>query len=280
MAGQIPPWGRANRRIEREAARQLAKSLVRERRKPQEFRWDITLAFLAAGMAVIIVITPPESRVAMSIWLVVLTGLGVYPAFQFSEYMPFRRWISRACGIVVLSAAVVGFGYLEWPPIRRHVLSAKERTDFENALKPQKGSDLQVQIGCPATDEKACVFAEQFINLFGESGWNIQPFVSRLTLSKAQDGIFIYRRGGNKQDMMKRWDSGGWFAINEAHLLAVQKAFHTIHIEIDGGANPDLAENVMMIYIGSERENESEPTRLTREIDWATGKITGPMPTQ
>jgi hypothetical protein len=215
------------------------------------------------------------------VWLVVMAALGAYPALHFVEWIPItNKWIAKAIGGIALAAVISGFGYIEWPPIRRHALSAREQTKFENALRPQKGSELQVQVGCAAGDEKACVYAEQFVALFGESEWNIQPFVSRLTLSKAQDGVFVYRRGGDKQDMMKRWNSGGWFAINDAHLLSVQNAFRAIHVEIDGGANPDLAENVMMVYFGPERENEAEPTQLTRETDWATGKTKGPLPTQ
>lgn len=216
----------------------------------------------------------------MSVWLVVMTFLGIYPALHFTEWIPLPKWIARTVGVLALVGLISGFGYIEWPPIRRHTLSAKERVEFENALRPQKGSDLQVQIGCPTGDEKACVYAEQFVALFGESEWNIQPYVSRLTLSKAQEGVFVYRRGGNKQDMMTRWNSGGWFNINEPHLMAIQNAFRTLHTEIDGGANPDLGENILMLYIGPERENEAEPTRLTRETDWATGRVKGPMPTQ
>ena len=281
MTVQIPPWGRANRRIERQAARELAKSFIREGRRLPKFRWDITLACLVAATAVIIVIAPPQSRLTVFVWLVVMTGLGAYPAFHFADWIPVtNKTIARAIGCIALAALISGFGYAEWPPIRRHALSVGERTEFENALRPQKGSELQVQIGCPAGDEKACIFAEQFVALFGESGWNIQPTVSRLMLSKAEDGVFVYRRGGDKEDMMKRWNSGGWFAINEAHLLAVQNAFRAIHIEIDGGANPDLAENMMMVYIGTERENEEEPTRLTRQTNWSTGKTKGPFPAQ
>lgn len=69
-------------------------------------------------------------------------------------------------------------------------------------------------------------------------------------------------------------------AINEAHLLAVNKAFETIHIEIDSAADPDLAENEMLIYVGPERDDESEPTHLTRSIEWVNGKRTGPFPQQ
>ncbi len=266
MVDQMPQWGRANRRIERQAARELAKSLVREGREPKQFRWDITLACLVAAMAVIITIAPPQSRLTMCVWLVVMAGLGAYPAFHLSEWIPLNaKWVARVLGLILLLAAIVVFGYMEWPPIKRHTLSAAERVEFENALRTDKDMDVQVQIGCPASDEKTCIYAEQFIDVFGEAGWNIQPSISRLTLSKAQDGVVVYRHGGNKQDMMRRWNAGGWLAINEPHLIAIQRAFRTVHIEIDGSTNPDLADNVAMIYIGSERDNEAQPTQLVRD---------------
>jgi hypothetical protein len=63
-------------------------------------------------------------------------------------------------------------------------------------------------------------------------------------------------------------------------MLAVHAAFQTIHIEIDSGADPQLAENEMLLYVGPEKDDESEPTRLTRDIEWVTGKRTGPFPGQ
>ena len=199
----------------------------------------------------------------MGVWLVVMFCLGVYPAFHVAEWLPIKtKWIADAIGIIGLAVIMCVLGYKEWPPIRRHVLDKLERLSFENSLRPQKGpDDLEVQISCPADDEKTCVYAGQFVNLFGEAEWKVQPLVSRLTLSKALDGITVYRRGGNKEDMMRRWNSGGWFNINEPRLLAVQNAFRAIHIEIDGGTNPDIAENVMMVYIGPEKT--MKPNRMT-----------------
>jgi len=205
--------------------------------------------------------------------------LGLYPAFHFAEWLPTNnKRLTKTIGVLGLTIVMCVLGYVKWPSIHRHVLSNTERLSFENAIKHQEDVDLQVHISCPAGDEKTCIFAQQFISLFGESEWKIQPIVERLTLSKAMDGVMVYRKGGSKEDMMKRWNSGGYFNLNEPHLLAVQNAFQAIHIEINGGTNPELDENVMMIYFGPERENEAEPTDLTKSTEWATGKRDGPFP--
>jgi hypothetical protein len=263
----------------REEARELAKLLMEQGRKPKPFRWDITLSCFVALMGILLIIFPPESRLAMSLWLAAMFILGLYPAFHFAEWLPLKnKQVVKAIAALGLAAVICALGYAKWPSIRRHVLGKAERLSFEDAIKPQQGADLEVHIGCPVGDEKTCIFAEQFIGLFGESDWKIQPIVERLTLSKAMDGVMVYRKGGSKEDMMKRWNSGGYFNLNEQHLLAVQNAFQAIHIEINGGTNPELNENVMMIYFGPERENEAEPTDLTRSTEWATGKRDGPFP--
>lgn len=280
MADQIPPWGRAHRRIEREAARELAKSLMREGVvRTGKFRWDLTLACVVAVIGLLVIIAPPQSRSTMLAWIIVMFGFAVYPALHFAQWLPTKnKGIARAIGIAGLVAIMCGLGYFEWPAVRRHILEKAERKDFEGALKVQTGSDFEVQIACPSGEEKVCVHAEQFINLFGESGWNVQPSVARVTFSRAAAGVTVYRHGGNKKYLQTHWNGGAYFPINEPHILAIQKAFRIIHIEIEGGSNPDLPENVTMVYFGVEKDNEAEPNEFTRETDWATGKVKGPFP--
>lgn len=229
-------------------------------------------------MAVLLVFFPPQDIVTYCIWLAAMCGLGIYPALHFAEWIsPHSKLV--ACfillGLVVIVSAV---GAYKWPPVKRHALSQKERTSFENALKPQKGSDLEVQMACSPNDERLCTYAEQFIRPIGDSGWKVQAFVSRLMLTKPLDGIMIYRRGGNRDYILQHYDAGGYFNISEPHLLAMQKAFQSIHIEPSGGTDPDIPENVMMIYVGPERENEAEPTDLTKSTEWVLGKRIGPLP--
>ncbi len=147
---------------------------------------------------------------------------------------------------------------------RRHTFSPKERAEFKAPLKQKKDVTLDIQIGCPATDGRACTFASQFIPLFGESGWKINPILQRITLIKEQEGITVYRKAGNKDFALKHWDAAGFYPINEPHLLAVQKAFQAIGFEPEGATNPELTDTTMMIYFGPEKQNEGEPTSLTR----------------
>lgn len=262
-----------------EKIRELEKSIAKRERISTP---DIILWCLAGVMAVGLYLAPYKTPLSVCVGLICMVLFATHPTLHLS-------WITGAdsthkkityslvamLGMILL----VGFyGWYVWPSIKRHTLTARERASFENALKSQKGDDLEVQIACPSDDEKTCTYAEQFINLVGKSGWKVESYITRLTLARARDGITVYRRGGNKDYLLKHWDAGGYFAINEPHLLAVQSAFQSIHIEIEGGTNPDIPENVMTIYFGPERENEAEPTYLTRSTEWATGKRKGPFP--
>lgn len=275
-------WGRTSRKARREIARQLAKELMASKRKRE---WDAGW-FLATFLALaLLLIAPKLGRLITGVVLIVMAACLVLPIWKLKVVQtattPARQRLLFSGGMLVSVVLITSFGLYVWPPIRRHTLSANEQAVFVNALRAAHGGDanLEVQIGCPGGDEKTCVYARQFVPLFGQAGWQIHPIVDRLTLTNASDGITAFRRAGSKEDMRKRWDSGGYVAINEAHMLAVHAAFQTLHIEIDGGANPDLAENVMTIYVGPEKDDESQPTHLTRAIQWVTGKRTGPFPT-
>jgi hypothetical protein len=281
---EMQNWGRDNRRMRRETARALAKELMHSG-APHKSNLHVVLWCLETFMTLCLLLLAP--KIGRGGTAMILTAMGVclvYPIWHLSivQAAPgtLWRWV-RFSGLLLAGAAsVVLFGLYVWPPIKRHALSAKERTSFVDVLKEEKGGDegLEVHIACPSGDEQACIYAGQFIQLFGKAGWQIEPSVERVVLAKASDGITALRKAGNKEYMMKHWDSGGYVAINEAHLLAVQKAFQTIHIEIDSGANPDLAQNIMMLYVGPEREDESYATNLTKSTEWVTGKHEGPFP--
>lgn len=229
-------------------------------------------------MGVLIVFFPPQDVTAYCVWLAAVYGLAIYPGLHFAEWIFPRRKLLAGLTLLGLAAIVAAIGAYKWPPVGRHTLSERERMQFENALKPQKGSDLEVQMVCSPSDERICTYAEQFIRPVGDAGWKVQAYVSRLMLSKPLDGIMIYRRGGNRDYTLQHYDAGGYFNISDSHLLAMQKAFQAIGIEPGGGTDPDIPENTMMIYFGPERENEAESTDLTRATEWATGTRIGPFP--
>ncbi len=206
---------------------------------------DMALWFLAAFMALGLFLAAPKlGREVTLIVLVAMLGCLVHP---ISQLRMVKRAKSRRIktswflGSMALAAIVVAaFGVYVWPPIKRHLLTAEERTSFENALKTEKRDDIEIQIACSPNDERVCTYAGQFIRPIGDSSWKVQAYVSRLMLTKPLDGIMIYRRGGNRDYSLQHYDAGGYFNINEPHLLAMQKAFQSIQIEPSGGTNPDL----------------------------------------
>jgi hypothetical protein len=259
--------------MRREQARELAKELLNNQPAKSKRGWDAGW-FLAAFLALaLLLIAPKVGRPATVVVLLLMVGCLVPPLRNLRFIREAPTVFSREMRFVLcllVGVLVVGFlGVYVWPPIKRHTLSPQEQEGFVEALKATHGGDpiSQVQLLCPPDDEKTCIYARQFIGLFGRAEWPIQTYVQRVTLSGATEGITVFRRAGNKEDMMKRWNSGGWVEINEAHLLAVHSAFQTIHISIESGANPDVAENVMAIYFGPERDDESQPTGLTQSIN-------------
>lgn len=277
--------GRESRRLRRETARQLAKELMRNQPARRKREWDVGW-FLATFLALaLLLIAPKLGRSVTVVTLIAMIACLAHPVsklgFVQAASTLLLRYVRFGACMLAGVALVIAFGAYVWPPIKRHTLSPREQTAFIDSLKSSHGGDpiSQVQLFCPGGDETPCVFAQQFISLFGRAGWPIQPSVNRLTLGRARDGITVFRRAGDKEHMMTHWDSGGWVAINEAHLLAVHAAFQTIHIFVDSGAYPDLPENVMGIYFGPEKD-ESKPTHLTRSIEWVNGDRHGPFPTE
>ncbi|HXX00097.1 MAG TPA: hypothetical protein VEJ00_02705 [Candidatus Acidoferrales bacterium] len=236
--------------------------------------------YLAAVMAVGLSLAAPKiGQAATACGLVLMAAFLVHPIWTLSLVQRGRkRWLNFSSAMLVAACVLTTFGFWVWPPIRRHILSEKERAWFDKALKETGSGDLEIQMACPPNDEQDCAYANQFISLIGRAGWNVNASVERIPLTRPPIGVTVYRRGGNRDYSLKHWDAGGYFNINEPHLLAIQSAFRAIRIEIDGATDPDVGEAVMMIYVGPEREDESQPTALTPATDWATGKRKGPFP--
>lgn len=277
------PTRAQRRRIAREAAKQLMRSIGTGNRPPESGSELDVGWFLAAFMALgLYLLAPKIGRLLTAIVLVAMAGCLINPIWrlrfvQASPTATQKGWRFAEL-MTVAFLCVVFLGVYVWPPIKRHVLNRNELTLFENALKAQKDDDLEIQIACSPNDEKVCTYAGQFIRPIGDSGWKVQAYVSRLMLTRPLDGVMIYRRGGNRDYSLKHYDAGGYFNISEPHLLAMQKAFQSIHIEPSGGTDPDIPDNVMMIYFGPERENEAEPTDLTKSTEWVLGKRIGSFP--
>ena len=277
-------WGRESRRQRRETARELAKELISQNihaEKKNQFRLDFTLAFVGIVITILLVLIAPQSKWGTGVWLVVAFTFGFYPMQHLASWV-FGwikwRWLRSVMATVLLAIIMVALTMRVWPRFRRHILSADERAKFEAPLKTQNSDQQEIHIACPASDEKACEFATQFVAIFGESGWKVQTAVDRETFQRPKPGVWFLRKGGAQPKTPYDWNVGGWMSINDATLLNVQKAFQNLGIEPDASTGYEFPEGVMIIYFGTERENEGEPTDLTRSTEWVTGKKTGPFP--
>jgi hypothetical protein len=265
VADQIPPWGRAHRRIERETARELAKTIMRGQTH-HGGKVDVALWWLAAFMALALLLLAP--KIGRVITVVVLVGMEaclVHPLWQIG-------WVQRASGAkkikryvaILLAASVIvsAFGIYVWPPLRRHRLDESEAAAFEKPLKDQREAHEEIQIACSNADEAACIYAEQFINLFLDAGWKVRGNrLDRVTLARPWAGVRIFKKGIGKLDP-NNWRSGLWTKMSPS-LENVYQAFVNIEVEPEEGSNPDLGEDEITLYFGSEKPDESEKTTMT-----------------
>ena len=94
------------------AGRQAESERVSRRHDP---RADYILACLAAAMAIILVLVPPESPYSAFVWLTALFGVCIYPIWHLGRWL----WNSRSSPIIALTIlvfAISAFGYFQvWP---------------------------------------------------------------------------------------------------------------------------------------------------------------------
>ena len=200
MAQDEPPmWGRGARQYRRGAARELAREVVRTGNQARQSspKLDVVLWFLAAFMALgLFLLAPKIGRASTIVVLIAMAGCLVHPLWQLplvQNAQSLTKKIKLFSSFVLLAFALLAlFGVYVWPPVRRHVLSEKERQAFQEPLKvQQKGEHEEIQIVCPTSDESTCVYANQFINIFREAGWKVQNNqVERVTLEDLLPGLY------------------------------------------------------------------------------------------
>lgn len=257
----------ATRAERRAAARELAKTLTRQPRQGKGRRWDIILGLIGIGLTIVLSFLPPQTKAAALLWLIGLFSVFAYPVAQLTDsFLGNENECARAVAIVVLACIIAVFGTVVWPRSKRHQLSVEEEATFQAALgTPSKTVKQTIQFACPTDDEKACVFASQFIPLFGKSGWDVENAVERVTLQRPQDGVVLVERGGKQQDLQS-WNFGGWTALTP-DVRQIYEAFTAIGITPDSSAGPLVKDGVIVVWVGEERQDESSRTGLTKALD-------------
>lgn len=217
--------------------------------------------------------------------LTLIAGAGVIPRWavaalgcigfvSFSIVAVIHGWLNAPYWFGVPIRATVVFGaiaalmfflcWTAWRPIRRHILDDDERANFEEPLKKQNENRYEIQLDCPSADEQTCVYAAQFINLFREAGWKVQNNqVQRVVLGVPYEGVRIFAYVEKLPEPDAPVDRGVWTKVS-ASLITVYRSFHALNVEPEVGIRNDIKENVLTIYFGSERSDESKPTMLTK----------------
>ena len=219
-------------------------------------------------MGIALALFPNKNPTWVCIGLAFLGGTLLFGAAQL-------RWIRDAettfikstrsvVAVLIVCGAVVVYGFVVWPPHRRHALSRADQIAFEAPLKSKPDTTISIQMACPTNDEIDCVYASKLIPLFGESGWNISLDVTRVSLPRPMEGINLVLHSTTDY-VPKKWNEGVWTKMLPA-IVPIDKAFVAIGIEPDSNSGFSVDENQIIVYVGPEKEDESEPTQLTRTV--------------
>jgi hypothetical protein len=167
---------------------------------------------------------------------------------------------------ITIGAPIFGLCWFAWPPVRRHILDNNEKAKFSMPLSVQTSGRDKILLACPAAEESACVYAAQFINIFKGAGWKLQSYeIQRVNLAVPYEGIrmFGYVREYPPADAPP--DVGEWAAISPS-MVSIYKAFASIGIETETGIRKDEDQDVLTLYFGSERADESAGTQFSETI--------------
>jgi hypothetical protein len=241
---------RAERRA---AAREAAKLLLRQPPKKHAFQWDVTLALVVAIMAVLLVFLPPEDAKTTGFLLATIFCLGIYPVLHLADcgLGSQRRWILRGIAAIIWGGSVIAFGVRMWPPLPYyHKLSAKEKDAFMVILRSQKEPRETLIFRCPAGDEKLCVVATDFLEIFQRTGWKTPTGgIERGLYAKSATGISAAKRPSPGKVDPNNPDMGLW-VLQSPSLVTVERAFKSIGMTAKGEAGQDLDDGVIAIYFG------------------------------
>lgn len=235
--------------------------------KKQSNNTTFVLSLIVALVLALLGVSGHPTRVDVT-----LLSVGLFVCFL----VLFSRWaLKRGLSIaerighvgtsIVLSFALAGF-YLWYfyPPIRRDVLDEDEITKFEAPLKVQTNPRFEIQLACPTADEPTCVYAAQFLPLLKDSGWKVQGNqVTRVSLGIPYEGVRFFEYVPKYPPPDAPSNVGVW-TLTSSSLVSFYRAFCAVGIEPDEGIRNDVPPNVLTVYFGSERTDESQPTQLSR----------------
>jgi len=200
-------------------------------------------------------------------WAVISLILRVHPITWVAEQQQIRirrlgiRSIAFALGMIALLWLPTVIARI-WPAKPRvaetqvettpdpgyQQIEGARRAEFLRVLSSASGSRERIRMGCAASSEKACAFAGHLLELFTEAKWPLEENgVQRGVLRKPKFGIVLFKLGESKQEPPPGY---GVWVVQTPALLTIREAFHTIGIQTDNSADPQMPEGVIGVFVG------------------------------
>lgn len=180
------------------------------------------------------------------------------------NHAPVTWWATLATAFVAVFGLGISVGQSEF--YRRITTSAKPVTSvselgksdlvlgsssadrFVNYIRVVPEPREQIRMGCAAADERACVLAGQFVELFRRAGWTVLgDKVERVQLGKPARAIVLFKRGVGAQPVPK--DSGAW-VHQTISWQVLQGALTVIGLAPETAVDSNLPEGVIGVYVG------------------------------
>jgi hypothetical protein len=210
-------------------------------------RWLLGIA-ISLGLFLLPRTSPALARCLV---LVVIFGVLVRPVLALAIVR--RGEVTRdLAALLLLVAAVSGYGFFTWPKPRYLELSEKQQSRFVTVLrerKPQK----RVVLGCAASEE-VCVAAVSFIGLFQQAAWRVRGNrLERGYLGIPASGVnvLVFGEGTIPDPDNPRY--GLWVPFVDPDRDIIVKAFESIGLTVRRPqADSALPPNDIGVFFGPE----------------------------
>jgi len=149
-----------------------------------------------------------------------------------------------------------------WPAPRTKFTRA-EQERMTSLLKKAPQPHEPIQLGCPDTDDDACLVAGQLVNVFTGAGWDVLgDKVAPVRLGKPAPGITIMRRAEGtgctiedtdpEDDWAPEPGSKGRCFRETPSVRAIRAAFASVEVRARrrGDVGGALPEGVLGVFVG------------------------------
>jgi hypothetical protein len=165
------------------------------------------------------------------------------------------RGLSVLFATMIVSIGVVSFGFNVWPVQGIGRLSTNEQEKFIDDIKPVAAKAWPVQLMCPPTEERECVAASQFVQLFGRAGWpQVHQYVDRVQAGNPGSGVFFVRHSTADVDynnpVFRDPKVGVWTEV-PPNYASLEKAFAGLGIKTSSTNGVAFPSHQIGIYFGT-----------------------------